>query len=285
MKNVDFVAIDIEKLDDSPLSVCEIGMVKVIEGKCTEYHTYINPKAGLSRNLFGETKLKHISDSVLKSSPTFKDVYSDMKEFIGGLLLVCHNKGADLNYIYYNEQADGLKGLYNKFIDTYDITHQGLEMSYKTVLGKSLPNHHHSLEDARHTAELFIHIQAGTDVSQHIKSDYIPSKEKSHSGITKYQIVPIEGLNFEDDLLADYSFYGKTCVISGESAYRDTIKKRLEDIGAKITGSISGKTNALIVGEGVGPSKKEKAIKQKANNPEHFHIFSQHAVADMLGIS
>lgn len=92
-------------------------------------------------------------------------------------------------------------------------------------------------------------------------------------------------LNFEDDLLADYSFYGKTCVISGESAYRDTIKKRLEDIGAKITGSISGKTNALIVGEGVGPSKKEKAIKQKANNPEHFHIFSQHAVADMLGIS
>ena len=74
MKNVDFVAIDIEKLDESPLSLCEIGMVKIIDGKCTEYHTYINPKAGLSRNLFGKTTLKHITDSVLKSSPTFKDV-------------------------------------------------------------------------------------------------------------------------------------------------------------------------------------------------------------------
>ena len=175
--------------------------------------------------------------------------------------------------------------MYNKFIDTYDITHQGLEMSYKTAFGISLPNHHHALEDARHTAELFNHIQAGTDVSQHIKSDYIPSKEKSHSGSTKYQTVSIEGLKLEDDLLADYSFCGNTCFISGESEYRDAIKKRLEDIGAKVTGSISGKTNALIVGKEVGSKKKEKAIKQKANSPEHFHIFSQHAVADMLGIS
>ena len=285
MKNIDFVAIDIEKLDDSPLSLCEIGMIKIIDGKCTEYHTYINPKAGLSRNLFGKTTLKHIADSVLESSPTFMDVYSDMQKFIGGLLLVCHNKGADLNYIYYNEQADGLKGLYNKFIDTYDITHQGLEMSYKTAFGKSIPNHHHALEDARHTVELFIHIQAGTDVSKYIKSDYIPSKEKSHSGSAKYQTVSIDGLDLEDDLLADYSFCGKTCVISGESEYRDTIKKTLEDKGAKVVDSISGKTNALIVGKKVGPSKKEQAIKQKANNPERFHIFSQHAIADMLGIS
>ena len=285
MNNIDFVAIDIEKLDDSPLSLCEIGMVKIINGKCTEYHTYINPKAGLSRNLFGKTELKHIIDSVLKSSPTFMDVYSDMQEFIGDLLLVCHNKGADLNYIYYNEQVDGLKGLYNKFIDTYDITHQGLEMSYKAAFDKSLPCHHYALEDARHTAELFIHIQAGTDVSKYIKSDYIPSKEKSHSGGTKYQTVSIDGLDLEDDLLANYSFCGNTCVISGESNYRVAIKKRLEDIGAKVTGSISGKTNALIVGKEVGSKKKEKAIKQKANSPEHFHIFSQHAVADMLGIS
>lgn len=285
MNNIDFVAIDIERLDDSPLSLCEIGMVKFIDGECTEYHTYINPKAGLSRNWFGKTSLKHITDSVLKSSPTFKDAYSEMKEFIGGLLLVCHSKGADLNYIYYNEQEDGLKGLYNKFIDTYEITHQGLEMSYKTAFGKSLSKHHHALEDARHTAELFIHIQAGTDVSKYIKSDYIPLKEKSHSESTKYQTVSIEGLDLEDDLLTCYSFCGNTFVISGESEYRDTIKKKLEDIGAKVTGSISGKTNALIVGKKVGSKKKEDAIKQKANSPEHFHIFSQQAVADMLGIS
>lgn len=72
---------------------------------------HINPKAGISRNLFGKKTLKHILDSVLKSSPTFMDVYSDIQEFTEGLLLVCHNKGADLNYIYCNEQSYGLKEL------------------------------------------------------------------------------------------------------------------------------------------------------------------------------
>ena len=63
---MDFVAIDMEKLDNSPLSLCEIGIVKYSDGVCVDkYHTYILPAAGLSRNEFGKKPLRHISDNVL----------------------------------------------------------------------------------------------------------------------------------------------------------------------------------------------------------------------------
>jgi len=42
---------------------------------------------------------------------------------------------------------------------------------------------------------------------------------------------------------------------------RNELKKSIEDHGAKVTGSISKKTNFLIAGDKMGPSKKEKAEK------------------------
>lgn len=52
---MDFVAIDLEKLDDSQLSICEVGMVKYKSGKLVdEFHSYIKPAESMSRNLFGK---------------------------------------------------------------------------------------------------------------------------------------------------------------------------------------------------------------------------------------
>lgn len=53
---------------------------------------------------------------------------------------------------------------------------------------------------------------------------------------------------------------GKTYVITGSfnAKSRTDIKKELEDLGAKVSGSISSKTDALIAGEKAG-SKLDKA--------------------------
>ena len=96
---MDFVAIDFEKLDDSQLSICEVGMVKFQNGTFVdEFHSYIRPTESMSRNIFGRTTLKRITDDMLLSAPTFSEIYNQMKEFTNGALLVCHKKGADLNY-------------------------------------------------------------------------------------------------------------------------------------------------------------------------------------------
>jgi DNA ligase (NAD+) len=52
-------------------------------------------------------------------------------------------------------------------------------------------------------------------------------------------------------------------VISGvfQKVSRKELKKLIEDNGGKVTGSISAKTNYLVAGENMGPSKLAKAEK------------------------
>lgn len=284
---MDFVAIDFEKLDDSQLSVCEVGMVKYLNGKLVdEFHSYIKPAKSMNRNKFGRKELKHITDEMLLSAPPFSEVYNKMKEFANGAILVCHNKGADLNYLYYNEKEYCLSGLYSKFIDTKDICKLGLMEAYQKIFGKQMENHHSALDDAKHTAEILVSLSEQTDVSDFVKSDYIPEKEKPKSDNTKYNTVSSEELVKEDNLLSDYDFFGKTCVISGGSdKNKESLGSKLEKLGAKVTKKISGKTDVFIKAEKVGSTKLQDAKTQKAERPNTFHIFTQESVAKVLGIN
>ena len=62
------------------------------------------------------------------------------------------------------------------------------------------------------------------------------------------------------DVSVDASLAGETYVITGKftDMSRDEIKAALESLGAKVTGSVSKKTSALICGEAAG-SKLAKA--------------------------
>lgn len=70
----------------------------------------------------------------------------------------------------------------------------------------------------------------------------------------------------------------KTCVISGGSDKdKASLKLKLKEIGAKITGSISGKTDAFVVAEDVGFTKEKEALSQKEKRPDTFRIFYKKA--------
>lgn len=62
---------------------------------------------------------------------------------------------------------------------------------------------------------------------------------------------------------ATTKFAGKTFVVSGvfEQFSRDDLKKAIEDNGGKVGSSISSKTDYVVAGENMGPSKLEKATK------------------------
>jgi len=62
---------------------------------------------------------------------------------------------------------------------------------------------------------------------------------------------------------ATTKFLGKTFVVSGvfEQFSRDDLKKAIEDNGGKVGSSISSKTDYVVAGDNMGPSKLEKAIK------------------------
>ena len=71
------------------------------------------------------------------------------------------------------------------------------------------------------------------------------------------------GLQFEvlQKELQSTILEGKTCIISGtfETFSRDEIKDLVELNGGKIGSSVSAKTNYLIAGANMGPSKRTKA--------------------------
>ena len=54
---------------------------------------------------------------------------------------------------------------------------------------------------------------------------------------------------------------GQTFVVSGvfEKVSRDELKKIIEDNGGKVGSSVSSKTNYLVAGDKMGPSKRTKA--------------------------
>jgi len=60
---------------------------------------------------------------------------------------------------------------------------------------------------------------------------------------------------------------GNTFVISGvfERVSRNDLKKMIEDNGGKVSSSISSKTNYLVAGANMGPSKLAKAEKLGTN--------------------
>ena len=76
----------------------------------------------------------------------------------------------------------------------------------------------------------------------------------SEAGVQMY----IEEKEMASTLLA-----GMTIVISGtfEQHSREEYKKIIEDNGGKNATSISKKTSFILAGEGMGPSKREKAEK------------------------
>ena len=65
--------------------------------------------------------------------------------------------------------------------------------------------------------------------------------------------------------VASNKLNGQTFVISGtfEKHSRDELKYLIEKYGGKNTGSISAKTDFLLAGENIGPSKLEKVKKLK----------------------
>ncbi len=90
------------------------------------------------------------------------------------------------------------------------------------------------------------------------------------------------GLNFslDESLLLNKTekLQGLVFVVSGVfyEFSRTELKKSIEDNGGKVTGSISKKTNYIIAGDNMGPSKKEKA--EKLNIP----IISENEFIEMI---
>ena len=123
--------------------------------------------------------------------------------------------------------------------------------------------------------QLLIADEVGEKIAQSIL-DYF-ANENNIKIIYRLKEVGLQFVQEQKELLSN-ALSGKTFVISGtfEMYGRDELKKIIEDNGGKILSGISAKTNYLVAGEKMGPSKLEKAT--KLNVP----IISENELLEMI---
>ena len=192
---MEFVAVDFEKLNDSQLSVCEVGLVVYKDSEeLLTFHSYINPVGGFARNDWAKKNLPHISDEILLASPTYEELFPKLQEIIQDKVLVSHSKAADLNYIYNLEEHYNLPKLYSKWADTKEIAcslgkAENLPGLYLQLFGTPLEEHHTALEDAHACGRIFECLSSQTDITRFVHENTIYQVRKG-----KAVMMLIEGI-------------------------------------------------------------------------------------------
>jgi DNA ligase (NAD+) len=132
------------------------------------------------------------------------------------------------------------------------------------TVAKKLAFHYKSLENLSKATleELILVDEIGERIAQSVIEFFDNPKNIEICNRLENYGVQLEMEEQESTIISDI-FKGKTLVISGVFAIysRDEIKELIENNGGKVGSSISAKTNYLVAGENMGPSKLEKATK------------------------
>lgn len=94
-----FVAIDLETANSDKTSICEIGLVKFLNGvPYATAETYVRPMGEIRFDVHNQM-IHGITIEDVVDAPLLGEVWAELESFIGGLPLVGHNFTQDLNKI------------------------------------------------------------------------------------------------------------------------------------------------------------------------------------------
>lgn len=155
-----FTAIDFETAQGFRWSICQIGLVRVVEGTLTEsFSLLVQPPGNAYWNSF--TAIHGLSPADTAYAPTFDQIWTKLRPFIEGETLIAHNAPFDISCL--RQTLDNYALPHPQFATacTYRIYKKGLAAlcsEHEIAL-----NHHDALSDARACAELYLKYLRKTD--------------------------------------------------------------------------------------------------------------------------
>lgn len=253
----DFVAVDFETYTAERTSACAIGLVKVVNGVITQkLYSLINPIP--DNQDVNNVCIHGLTADMLENAPKFNELFPAMRDFIGDLPLVCHNRGMDINVFYRCMEHYDLSGI---DIDNNYCTYELTKLSLKNCCDKyniSIGKHHDALDDAIACAKVFLALQdIGVECVKTGDSNpfFIGLNDK------RYESATLEMLDESVIEEKDTVFYRAKVVVTGtfeEYPNRNNLGKLLQSLGADVNTAISKRTNIVLMGEGAGPCKMKK---------------------------
>lgn len=263
-----FVAFDFETANGK--YPCSIGIVEFENGEIIdEYYSLIKPKELVFNPIASKIHGLCISDVI--NEREFFDVWKDISHFFDNKIVVAHNHSFDISVLNYSLEIYGIKKPVYEVYCTLELsrTYLNIDNHKLSSVAKFFKidqnNYHNALEDAFVCGKVFLNLMnyAKSHKELEIKNfqSVLSKKDKNYSWKQTESVK--RDLIFESEILTLISnnLDGKHFVISGifKKFYRDELKKSIEDNGGKVASSISKKTDFVVAGENMGPSKREKA--------------------------
>lgn len=243
-----FIALDFETSNGN--NPCSIGIAEFENGKIVkEYYSLIKPK-DLKFNPFAQ-RVHGISLNDVINEREFPEIWDEIKSIFDGRLIVAHSYGTE-------------KAVLNNCFEIYNILKSDLIFDCTLKLSRrylELDNHklstvasYYNIEQNNYHNALEDAIVCGKVYQKLITGNY--SKIKREKPVKARPVLSNNFVWRESDVLSDLQF-----VVSGvfHQMSRNELKKAIEDNGGKVSSSISKKTNFIIAGDNMGPSKLTKA--------------------------
>ncbi|WP_282628175.1 3'-5' exonuclease [Empedobacter sedimenti] len=158
-----FVAIDFETANNYRNSACAVGIVTVTDNIITdEYYTLIQPPN--NQYNYHNIQVHGIRPEDTLYSPTFDDVYFEIKQRLQNQIVVAHNESFDRSVLRNTMELYDLNynilNLAEKWECTYRIFKQkGVVPTKLSDCARRFDlqlNHHEALSDARVCAQLYM---------------------------------------------------------------------------------------------------------------------------------
>ncbi|MDO3408348.1 exonuclease domain-containing protein [Saccharibacillus sp. CPCC 101409] len=158
---MDFVAIDFETANSRRASVCAVGLVEVKNGEIVdEYYSLVNPHDDFDSFCIA---VHGITPDQVKNSPSFADIWPELRSRIEDRVLVAHNASFDMSVLRRSAEQHNLDLPHIQYMCSCllarkiwpDMPNHKLN-TVTRELGLSSFKHHDAIEDARAAARIFL---------------------------------------------------------------------------------------------------------------------------------
>lgn len=247
-----FMAIDCETANHQQ-SICQIGMVVVREGKIVEtINRLIQPPNNEYSPLY--TRIHGITPEKTKDSPSFIEVWKEIKHYFNNEVIVAHNgKSADFNYLRKELDRHQLEyPFYQSTIDTLEVFGVYKLTCLCDFYNIEFGTHHNALDDALACAKLFL--------KRFDKNLRLPTKNELEACVERKEKEREEELKEEINNASPTNFFFEKGVLYTGfiGPERDFVKRELLKRGAIIKSGVTRNVDIFIKGDEPGPSKMKK---------------------------
>ena len=283
-----FNAIDVETANCDRASICQIGIVHVVDGEIHDnWKTNINPEDWFDPRI---VDIHGITEDMVANSPTMPEIRDELRQRLRGSTVFSHTTFDRVAFERAMSKYD-LEQLQVTWMDSARVARRWWAQYSKRGYGlKNIANdfgikfeHHDALEDARATALIVLKIleESGIGIQEWLEK------------IATHRVKPRETISYENPpAQIDGDLNGETLVFTGalEMVRHEATQKAI-DAGCTVVGTMSKNVSLLVVGtqnkhslKGMAKSTKHRKAEELIAIGHEIQIISESDFLDLIGL-